>query len=287
MVMKRTFDSFYRTKLEKILKHAGIERILICGLLTGMCVLSTTFSAFSRGYEVCLLEDATSDSDQRRNDVISWVYPEVSHVTRVNATLPDGGQQQPRLQQLNYHAPEFMALPQLDPPMPVGGALIVLNATPMYMSTQEIEKVSALARAFRIAGGIVYNVHTETSPSGGTAKAFERLFGRPLEIQFPAAKGPNIPINIESRGVFDGQAGKSLRSKLRAQGVGQIALAGALSGIHVLHTMLDAFNRQFWVLIVDDCLFDPQQQRRKVVVDAYEGQLCTSVSCDQLLRTMT
>lgn len=49
VVMKRSFDSFYKTGLHQLLRELGVERINVCGLLTGMCVLSTTLSGFSRG----------------------------------------------------------------------------------------------------------------------------------------------------------------------------------------------------------------------------------------------
>lgn len=286
VVMKRTFDSFYRTQLHRLLKRARITRILICGLLTGMCVLSTTFSAFARGYEVWLLEDATTDSDDRRYEVVRWVYPEISRVSRVPTSIPEGQRPQPRLQQLVHHAPALRAQSALNPPQPVGGALLVLNATPTYMTEEQITAVVALAQAFRAAGGVVYSVRTETSARGGPAKAFERLFQRPLEIQASAGPGLDIPVNIKSCGIFDGQGGESLRSKIRDRGIGQVALAGALSGIHVLQAVLDAFNRQFWVVVVEDCLFDPLKQRRDVAIDSYDGQLCTTLSSRQLLDTM-
>jgi nicotinamidase-related amidase len=282
VVMKRTFDSFYRTQLHRLLKSAGIRRILICGLLTGMCVLSTTFSAFSRGYEVWLLRDATTDSDDRRYEVVHWVYPEISRVSSVAEALHPGDLPQPRLQQVRQHAPALLALPALGAPQPRGGALLILNASPLYMTPEQIQRVAALSQAYRFGGGVVYNVHTETSARGGTAHAFESLFHRPLEVQPALRTGPNIPVNVSSCGVFD----NGLRDRIKERGIGQVALAGALSGLQVLHALLDAFNRQFWVVLVKDCMFDPQPQRRDVALDAYDGQLCTGLSGDELLETM-
>lgn len=38
VVEKSTFDGFYGTELESILKNANIEQTLICGLVTSACV---------------------------------------------------------------------------------------------------------------------------------------------------------------------------------------------------------------------------------------------------------
>lgn len=278
VVMKRTFDSFYRTQLHQLLKSAGIRRILICGLLTGMCVLSTTFSAFSRGYEVWLLRDATTDSDDRRHEVVHWVYPEISRVSSVAEALHPGNLPQPRLQQVRQHAPALLALPALGAPQPRGGALLILNDSLLYMTTEQIQSVAALSQAYRLRGGVVYNVHTETSARGGTAHAFKSLFHRQLEVQPPALRA----VNISSCGVFD----NGLLDRIKEQGIGQVALAGALSGLQVLHALLDAFNRQFWVVLVKDCMFDSQPHRRDVALNAYDGQLCTGLSGNELLETM-
>jgi len=49
---KNTYDAFYKTELENILKQKGIEQVLISGCLTHLCCETTARSAFVKGFEV-------------------------------------------------------------------------------------------------------------------------------------------------------------------------------------------------------------------------------------------
>jgi len=54
-IVKRHYDAFYGTRLDGLLKKLKIETLLITGLYTHWCVLSTVFSAYSRNYRVHLI----------------------------------------------------------------------------------------------------------------------------------------------------------------------------------------------------------------------------------------
>ena len=58
IVDKWTFGAFASTDLEKQLVGRGVERILLCGILTNVCVLATAVQACDRFFRVCLVEDA-------------------------------------------------------------------------------------------------------------------------------------------------------------------------------------------------------------------------------------
>jgi len=58
IVDKWTFGAFASTKLEKHLLDRGVERILLCGILTNVCVMATAVQACDRFFRVCLVEDA-------------------------------------------------------------------------------------------------------------------------------------------------------------------------------------------------------------------------------------
>ena len=51
-------NSFWNTDLEQYLKNHGITRLVIAGMMTHMCVSSTTRAAMERGFEVTVIQDA-------------------------------------------------------------------------------------------------------------------------------------------------------------------------------------------------------------------------------------
>ena len=61
-----TFDENGKSYLDEKLKAAGIDTVVIVGLWTDECILSTVYAGNSRGYDVVLVEDAvaTATSNQ-------------------------------------------------------------------------------------------------------------------------------------------------------------------------------------------------------------------------------
>lgn len=59
-IRKSQYDAFYGTSLDSMLKKAGTERVLICGVLTNLCCETTARSAFVRGYDVMFAVDGTA-----------------------------------------------------------------------------------------------------------------------------------------------------------------------------------------------------------------------------------
>lgn len=57
VVHKDTPDSFFNTDLDLILKSMDVNRVIICGIQSELCVDTTCRSAFSHGYKVILLSD--------------------------------------------------------------------------------------------------------------------------------------------------------------------------------------------------------------------------------------
>ena len=58
IVVKHTYDAFYRTQLEGWLESHGVRDLAICGTLANVCVLHTASSAGLRDYRPVLVEDA-------------------------------------------------------------------------------------------------------------------------------------------------------------------------------------------------------------------------------------
>ncbi len=59
VVVKNRFDAFLNTELDQVLRLRGIDRLLVCGILTNYCVETTAKSAMQRDYKVTVLADAT------------------------------------------------------------------------------------------------------------------------------------------------------------------------------------------------------------------------------------
>ena len=56
-VEKVGYDAFYQTRLEWILRRAGIRHLIVCGIVTNGGVASTVRGAHVREFEVTVLED--------------------------------------------------------------------------------------------------------------------------------------------------------------------------------------------------------------------------------------
>ena len=56
------------TELDAILRAAGVERIVVCGLATDYCVKATALDAARLGFETSLLADATAAVDLEPRD---------------------------------------------------------------------------------------------------------------------------------------------------------------------------------------------------------------------------
>ncbi|KAF2275395.1 Isochorismatase hydrolase [Westerdykella ornata] len=54
--------------LESRLRTAAVERVIVCGVLTDCCCDTTARSAFNRGFETWLVEDACASVDQRQHE---------------------------------------------------------------------------------------------------------------------------------------------------------------------------------------------------------------------------
>lgn len=60
IIQKWTPDSFHETNLQDELKSRGIEKLVMSGIQSEMCVDTTCRRAFSLGYDVTLVQDAHS-----------------------------------------------------------------------------------------------------------------------------------------------------------------------------------------------------------------------------------
>ena len=63
VVDKPGYGAFANTDLESILRNRAIERLIVCGVTTEVCVHSTLREATDRGYRCVLVDDACASAD--------------------------------------------------------------------------------------------------------------------------------------------------------------------------------------------------------------------------------
>jgi ureidoacrylate peracid hydrolase len=64
VVLKHRYSAFYNTDLETVLRVLKVEDLVISGIMTNMCVESTTRDAYYRDYRVLLPADATGSVNE-------------------------------------------------------------------------------------------------------------------------------------------------------------------------------------------------------------------------------
>ncbi len=69
VVDKVRFDAFQWTSLEPLLRGLGVTDLMICGVVTNICVESTARSAFMRDFPVTLLEDCCAAKTRRLHEL--------------------------------------------------------------------------------------------------------------------------------------------------------------------------------------------------------------------------
>ncbi|MGJ7911486.1 cysteine hydrolase family protein [Neobacillus sp. LXY-1] len=63
IVIKHRPNSFHTTDLEQQLRNKGITKLVICGMMTHMCIDATVRAAKDLGFECTLIEDACATRD--------------------------------------------------------------------------------------------------------------------------------------------------------------------------------------------------------------------------------
>lgn len=65
IVRKKTFSGFYNTNLNEILKKLEVEKLIVTGDVTNICILYTVADAVMRGYKVDVVKDAVAGINAR------------------------------------------------------------------------------------------------------------------------------------------------------------------------------------------------------------------------------
>jgi len=74
IIAKSSWSSTSNTALVDILKAACIETVLVCGLITSVCVQHSAFGIFEAGYRTLLVTDACADRGRARHEAALALY---------------------------------------------------------------------------------------------------------------------------------------------------------------------------------------------------------------------
>jgi nicotinamidase-related amidase len=74
IIAKSSWSSTSNTALMDILRVAGIENVLVCGLITSVCVQHSAFGIFEAGYRTLLVTDACADRGKARHEAALALY---------------------------------------------------------------------------------------------------------------------------------------------------------------------------------------------------------------------
>ena len=69
VVDKVRFDAFQWTSLEPLLRGLGVAELVVCGVVTNLCVETTVRSAFMRDFPVTLLADCCAAKTRRLHEL--------------------------------------------------------------------------------------------------------------------------------------------------------------------------------------------------------------------------
>lgn len=67
-VLKPMHSGFFATPLEQLLRRLEVERLVLCGIQTHMCVLFTAHDAHMRGYDLVVPDDASATERPEQHD---------------------------------------------------------------------------------------------------------------------------------------------------------------------------------------------------------------------------
>ncbi|MFF4776406.1 isochorismatase family protein [Microtetraspora fusca] len=84
LLVKRRFSAFFQTDLDAWLRRKGITRLIVCGVVTNICVRSTAHDGFFLGYDVLVPRDACAATGSREQ--ASTLYDIETHFGTVAGT---------------------------------------------------------------------------------------------------------------------------------------------------------------------------------------------------------
>ncbi|MHB9757955.1 hydrolase [Streptomyces sp. BYX5S] len=81
VITKRHWGAFTGTELDLQLRRRGVTQIVLCGISTSIGVESTARSAWELGYNLLLVDDATTDTDAASHEhSFGKIFPRLAEI---------------------------------------------------------------------------------------------------------------------------------------------------------------------------------------------------------------
>ncbi len=73
-IRKRFYDGFFKTDLELTLRQHQIERVILTGVTTDICVQHTAAGAFFRDYDIKVVKDCTAaPTEEKKKNALDYM----------------------------------------------------------------------------------------------------------------------------------------------------------------------------------------------------------------------
>jgi nicotinate phosphoribosyltransferase len=102
IIPKRRFSCFLETDLEEKLKAFAPEKLIVCGVVTDICVLHTVFDARGRDYEVEVPLDCVASFDERAHHFA------LEHMEKVLGAKLVGSRKEPKGVKAKFETPDVI-----------------------------------------------------------------------------------------------------------------------------------------------------------------------------------
>lgn len=91
VVVKKGFGGFDHTELDIVLRNLGVDRCIVCGVTTCVCVSTTVRGAVARNYRVAIARDGVAEVNRRTHEAeletMARVFCDVTDSATVIAAL--------------------------------------------------------------------------------------------------------------------------------------------------------------------------------------------------------
>lgn len=67
VLTKRTYDAFFETPLDEVLKGKNVRNVVLLGVVTEICIQHTAAGAFFRGYHTIVPEDCVASPESEKH----------------------------------------------------------------------------------------------------------------------------------------------------------------------------------------------------------------------------
>jgi nicotinamidase-related amidase len=261
-VKKRTYNAFFETDLDMLLRQLGVKRVVVTGTVSNICVLNTAGDAALRGYEVVMPHDAIAplnDFDQQATlREVSFLY-QGKITTAEHAFDPN-----PELVKVepNTKPPELKIASSVELPKDKTAVIVVdmqndfaREGGALYVpdTKQTVEPIKSLLKKARSTGTLIVftqDWHRKDDP--------EFKIWPPHTIQM--TEGASVIGDFEPtekdyyirKRTYDAFFGTDLDLLLRQNEIQNVVITGTVSNICVLHTAGKARLHGYNVFVAKD-----------------------------------